>query len=271
VQRVIGDASHCGFTTAEQAAGFEALVRWVERGVKPSGTNVMAADLRKLDHTFELSPREGPDADAVPGAGDRVTVRGTATLDGKPFDSRFMGAIVMRRGLTTACQHTLPPVEGGRFEIPVLAATEAAGCGSAGAQIVLWTFVDDTTLYSTNSASWPETGRTQTFNPTFSTTTPLGAAPVIAGFQGEVVRRDGRQFPPGTRVEAYVGDTRCAVASTRRTGNFSGYILDVVGPETIPGCTRGAKLTFRVDGLPASATAVNTPPGQHDALDLTVP
>ena len=33
----IRDPSHCGFTTAEQAAGFEALVRWVEHGVKPNG------------------------------------------------------------------------------------------------------------------------------------------------------------------------------------------------------------------------------------------
>ena len=153
----------------------------------------------------------------------------------------------------------------------MLAAAEATGCGFTGAHIVLWTFVDDTMLYSTNTVAWPENGTTTSFNPTFSTSTPQGAAPVIAGFQGEVVRSDGRQFPPGTRVEAYVGDTRCGIASTRCTGNFSGYILDVVGPEAIAGCTRGATLTFRIDGLPASETAVNTPPGQTDALDLTLP
>ena len=78
-------------------------------------------------------------------------------------------------------------------------------------------------------------------------------------------------MPPGTRVEAYVGDTRCGVASTRRSGNFTGYILDVVGPEAIAGCTRGATLTFRIDGVPASETALNKPPGQSAALDLTVP
>jgi hypothetical protein len=38
----------------------------------------------------------------------------------------------------------------------------------------------------------------------------------------------------------------------------------------IAGCTRGATLTFRIDGLPAVETAVNTPPGQNAALDLTV-
>ena len=151
VQRVIRDPSHCGFTTPEQAAGFEALVRWVEHGVKPSGTGVLVDDLRKLDRTFELSPRDGLDANAVPGADDRVTLRGTATVDGKPFDAQFMGAVVMRHGLVTACQQALPSVNGGRFEIPVLAATEAAGCGSPGTQIVLWTFVGDRTLYSTNA------------------------------------------------------------------------------------------------------------------------
>ena len=173
--------------------------------------------------------------------------------------------------LVTACQGRLPPVERGRFEIPVLAAPEATGCGFDGARIVLWTFVDDQTLYSTNTVAWPGNGRTASFDAAFSTTAPQGAAPVIAGFQGEVVRRDGRQLPPGTRVEAYVGDTRCGIASTRRAGNFSGYILDVVGPDAIAGCTRGARLTFRVDGLPAVETAVNTPPGRTAALDLTVP
>ena len=274
VQRVMGDAGHCGFTTPEQAAGFEALVRWVEHGEKPKGTNVLVSDLRKLNRTFELAPRSVSGNGAVPGSDDRVVLRGTATLDGASFDARFLGAIVRRPrlgGLVTACQGALPPVERGRFEITVLAAAEASGCGASGAEIVLWTFVDDRQLYSTNTVAWPGNGRTASFDATFSSSAPQGVAPVIAGFQGEVVRRDGRQFPPGTVVEAYVGDTRCGIASTRRAGSFSGYILDVVGPDVIGGCTRGATLTFRIDGLPAVETAVNTPPGQNAALDLTVP
>ena len=274
VQRVMGDAGHCGFTTPEQAAGLEALVRWVERGEKPKGTNVLVSDLRKLNRTFELAPRSVSGTGAVPGSDDRVVLRGTATLDGASFDARFLGAIVRRPrlgGLVTACQGALPPVERGRFEITVLAAAEASGCGASGAEIVLWTFVDDRQLYSTDTVAWPGNGRTASFDATFSSSAPQGVAPVIAGFQGEVVRRDGRQFPPGTVVEAYVGDTRCGVASTRRSGSFTGYILDVVGPDVIGGCTRGATLTFRIDGLPAVETAVNTPPGQNAALDLTVP
>lgn len=218
------------------------------------------------------APRAGSGDDSVPGASDRVSLRGAATLGGAPFDARFLGAVVLRRGgLTTACQFSIPPVARGRFEIKVFGAAESSGCGAPGARIVLWTFVDDKIRFSTNTVAWPGDGRAATFDASFSKLDAQGAAPLYAGFQGEVVNREGQQLPPGTRVEAYIGTTRCAVASTRRTGDFSGYILDVVGPDAVPGCTRGATITFRIDGLPASETAVNTPPGDRDALDLTLP
>src|SRR5439155_20807412 len=41
VQRVVQDPGHCGFTTDETEDGLDALVGWVERGVKPAGTNVL--------------------------------------------------------------------------------------------------------------------------------------------------------------------------------------------------------------------------------------
>ncbi|MDQ1467682.1 MAG: hypothetical protein QOH10_2097, partial [Actinomycetota bacterium] len=272
VQRVMRDPGHCGFTTEEQAASFEALVRWVEHGVKPAGTDVEVPDLRKLDRTFELSPRGASQgANAVPGASDRVVVRGSATLDGASFDSQFTGAVVLRNGLVTPCQYTLPPVDRGRIEITVLAAAEGSGCGVAGARIALWTFAHERILFSTNTIAWPATGHAARLDATFSTATPNGAQPVVAQFVGEVFRRDGRELPAGTRVEAYVHGTRCAVASTRRSGSFTGYVISVVGPDAVAGCTRGATITFRVDGLPALETAVNQPPGQHAQLDLTVP
>ena len=56
VQRVITDASHCGFTTSEQEAGLAALIRWVEHRQKPHGTNLAVRDLTKLAPTFELLP-----------------------------------------------------------------------------------------------------------------------------------------------------------------------------------------------------------------------
>lgn len=271
VQRVVRDAGHCGFNNKEWEANFEALVRWVEHGTRPRGTNVMVADLRKLDRTFELSPRPGtPEANTLPGAGDRVVLHGKLTLDGEPFDARFLGAVVRRDGLVTPCQFTLPPVDQGRYTITVLADAESRGCGAPNAEILLWTFVNEKIHYSSGAVAWPGNGRTATFDASFSTATPNGDVPPTVQFNGELFGRDDTKLPPGSRVEAYVGTTRCGIASTRRSGSFAGYVLAVVGPESIPGCVRGATLTFRIDGRPAVETSTNDPNVQGRALDLTV-
>jgi pimeloyl-ACP methyl ester carboxylesterase len=272
VQRVIGDLGHCGFRTTEMEAGFGALVEWVEQGKKPKGTNVLVNDLRRLGRTFELSPRPGtPEADAVRGARDRAVIRGRATVDGQPFDARFLGAIVRRNGLMTPCQYTLSAVRNGRYEITVLADAEASGCGAEDAEVILWTFVEDEQFHSTEAVRWPGDGRTTSFNASFSTATPDGSAHPrsTAAFVGEAYDRRGRHMPPGTRVEAYVGDTRCGVASVRRTGSFSGYTLTVVGPDSVAGCEPGATLTFRLDGRPAANTAVNAR-NAESSLDLSL-
>jgi pimeloyl-ACP methyl ester carboxylesterase len=269
VQRVIRDPGHCGFTTTEQEAGFEALVAWVEDGEKPEGTDVLIDDLRELDGTFELYPRPGtPEAEAVPGFDDRVVLRGQATVDGDPFDAEFLGAMVQRNGLITPCPG-LTSVDDGRYEITVMADAEAKGCGTRDAQIILWTFVDDEQLYSTEAVRWPGNGRRTTFDASFSTAAPDGAAPPTSRFLGEVYDRRGRHLPPGTRVEAFVGDTRCGVASVWRTGSFSGYSLAVVGPDSVPECEAGATVTFRIGGKRAAETAVNETGGET-SLDLTL-
>jgi hypothetical protein len=203
--------------------------------------------------------------------GDRQAIRGTATVDGTSFDARFLGAVVLRGGLVTPCQGTLPPVVNGRFEITVLADTESSGCGKVGARVVLWTFIHNTFLYSVNSVPWPVTSHALSFGARFSTAAPAGAAPTTAEFTGEAFGRNGLPLRAGTRVEAYVGGTRCGVASVRSTTAFTGYVLAVVGPDAVAGCTRGATLKFRIDGRPAADKGVvNTPPGQHAALDLQV-
>jgi hypothetical protein len=94
---------------------------------------------------------------------------------------------------------------------------------------------------------------------------------VLAQFNGDAFTPGGKRLPAGARVEAYVGTTRCGIASTRRTSDYSGFILAVVGADAIAGCTRGAPLTFRVNGKPAAAarTAVNTPTAHGDELHLT--
>ncbi len=212
------------------------------------------------------------DAAAAPvrgGSHDRVVIRGRATLDGVPFDATYLGAVVERHGLVTPCQHTLPEVRTGRYEITVFAQTEARGCGAPGAEIFLWTFVHDQIVFSSESVRWPGNGATARFHPTFSIAAPNGGVGPIVGFAGEVFDQRGRRQPPGTRVEAYIGTIRCAVASIRRTGNFTGFSIDVVGPDSVRGCTLGATITFRVNGRRAVETAVNEP-GHEASLNLSL-
>jgi len=274
VQRVMRDPGHCGFNNGEWEANLAALVAWVEDGKKPEGENVLVDDLRTLTGKFELTPRQGSDeADAVPGAAGRAVFRGSLTLDGAPFDSNFLGAVVRRDGLVTPCQFTLPPVDNGGYEITVLADAEASGCGAPGAEVLLWTFAQDQILFSLEPVAWPGDGGPATFNATFSALTPDGARLPVAEFFGDVSNRDGERLPPGTRVEAYVGDVLCGVASTRYTGSFSGYILDVVGPDSVAGCDRGATVTFRINGQPAAETVVNDTEREdrRQPFDLTLP
>jgi hypothetical protein len=209
------------------------------------------------------------------GVGDRVVIRGNATLDGAPFDAEFLGAVVRRDGLVTPCQQTLPAVEDGRYEITVLADTEGLGCGTDGAEVLLWTFTRDTKLFSTTAAPWPTAGRSVNFDASFSSTTPNGDAPALTEFSGEVFDRDGRRLPPGTRVEAYIDTTRCGVASVRDAGEFSGFVIAVVGPDAIRGCTRDGTISFRAARQPANETAVNRltagASGSGGSFDLTLP
>jgi hypothetical protein len=213
----------------------------------------------------------GRDADAArTGAEDRVGVRGRATLDGAPFDAPYLGAAVKGNGLVTPCQHSLPRVRNGRFAITVLARTEASGCGAAGSRIFLWTFVQDQIVYSSQSVRWPGNSKTAKFNPGFSISAPTGAVGPIVGFAGEIFDPANRRLPPGAHMEAHIGTTRCAVATTRRIDNFTGFSIDVVGPDSIPGCAIGGTITFRVDGRDARETAVNQS-GQGATLNLSLP
>ena len=207
---------------------------------------------------------------ARPAAEDRVVVRGRANLDGAPFDAPYLGAVVKRHGLVTPCQHALPRVHDGRFAITVVARTEASGCGAAGSKVFLWTFVQDQIVYSDQSVRWPGNGKTARFDPGFSVSAPTGGVGPIVGFAGEIFDAGNRRLPPGAHVEAYIGTTRCAVATTRRIEDFTGFSIDVVGPDSIPGCAIGATIAFRVDGRDARETAVNQA-GQGASLNLSLP
>jgi hypothetical protein len=201
----------------------------------------------------------------------RVLVRGTATLDGRPVDSDFVGAVVLDDGLVTPCQTALPAVTGGSYTASVYSEEASAGCGKPGAEVALWVFATNKIVYSTNTLPWPEDPNVVApFDPTFDSAQPKGATPEVAQFQGGVFD-NGRPIKSGT-VEASVGDTRCGIASVRAGRDFTGYVLSVVGPDSVEGCTRGAPIVFRFDGKPATPArpVTNTPPGEDDTLDLRV-
>jgi hypothetical protein len=213
----------------------------------------------------------GPaEAGAGIGDDDRAVIRvTTATLDGASFDAEYVGAVVQRNGLVTPCQQTLPPVDDGRFTITVYARSVSRGCGAQGGEVYLWTFVQDQIVYSAHSLAWPGRGRTVPFDPTFSISAPTGGVGPLAGFAGEVFDRRGRRLPPGADVAAYIGTTRCAVATTRRIDDFVGFSMDVVGPDSIAGCALGAEIRFEVDGRKALERAVNTP-GEDPTVNLSL-
>jgi hypothetical protein len=199
-----------------------------------------------------------------------VVVSGEARLDGQPFDADFVGAVVVADGLVTTCQAELPPVRNGRYSVRVLGATSGTGCGAPGSKVVLWTFAKDHILFSTAAVPWPPTGATRlAFDPSYDSSSPNGAAPEVAQFNGTVYDANGKTKPPGTEVEAFVGHVRCGVASVRSSEGFVGYVIAVVGPDSVPGCTRDAAVTFLVDGKPSKHDPVaNRPPGVREAVDL---
>lgn len=205
----------------------------------------------------------------APGADERATLRGTLTLDGAPLDAEFLGVRVVRDGLVAACQNDIPPVVEGSYEIPVASDAEVRGCGAPGAQLLLWTHVNDTFLFSRETVPWPGNGATATFDASFSSAGPQGTSRPVTEIKGHLFDRGGAALPGGTAVEAYAGDVLCGVTSLRYGGANEGfYTLLVAGPESVPGCGAGATLTFRLHGEPAAETAVNDLAGGAGGREL---
>lgn len=185
----------------------------------------------------------------------RLTLTGVLTVDGAPFDAQFMGVRIMRDGLATICQAEIPPVVQGAYEIDVLSDAEARGCGQNGAELLLWTYFDETFLYASTTAPW-QNGGTAFFDASFSTADPKGASLPATGFRGSVTDADGATPPAGTVIEAYVGDVLCGVTSLR-SGDFEGYSIIVAGPQALAACAEDATVTFRVDGTQVAQTGIN--------------
>ncbi len=194
----------------------------------------------------------------APGAEERVTLRGTLTLDGVPLEAEFLGVRVLRNGLAAACQYTIPAVVQGHYEIKVVSNAEVRGCGAPGAEIVLWAFTNGAFIFTNQTTPWPGSGATATFDATLSSDAPDGASKPVTEFKGHLFDREGRDLPSGTVIEAYVGEVRCAVASLRYGADVERfYTLIVAGPESISSCAKGATLSFRLNGDRAAETAVN--------------
>jgi hypothetical protein len=232
------------------------------------GLMIAAVALCGCGSSHSARPVVKPSSTTVPV--QRVVIRGRATFDGAPFDARFVGAVVRAHGLVTPCQDTLPQVTKGRYQIVVLSSAAASGCGAPGSDVLLWTYMQNKQYFSTRAIAWPADGGPATFDVTFTSSAPQGAARPRTEFAGEIFDHSGRRLPDGTRVEAYIGNTLCAVASVRTEGNFTGFSISVVGPDSVAGCARGATVRFHVDGKPAVTTAVNNFRGDP-SLDLTMP
>lgn len=212
-------------------------------------------------------PTSTTSSSTTPAVAGLRTFAGGARLDGAPLVTKFLGAVVRRDGLVTPCQAELPSVAAGRYRIGVHADPDAAGCGTAGAEVVLWIYVGEQKVFSTAPIPWPD-ATTTSADIEFSSTEPLGAMTPITELNG-LVSKQGIRMPVGTRVEAFIDHTRCAVASVRASGEFTGYILNIVGPASVPGCRVGGTVTFRVDGEAAVESSVNVP-DRSGTLDLTV-
>ena len=167
------------------------------RRADPQGTTCAGAS-SELRRRFELNPRPGtPEADAVPGARRRVVLHGRLTLDGRPFDARFLGAVVRRRtGLVAPCQLTLRL--GPRRPLPDHGdgrTRRRAAAACAGARIALWTFAGDRILYSLGTRPWPRGGGAAadvSFSPRRAPTGPCRRG---REFAGEVFTPDGPPAP----------------------------------------------------------------------------
>ena len=200
----------------------------------------------------------------------KALVHGRATLDGAPFDAKFVGAVVQQDGLRTACQASLPAIKDGIYRLEVLAASASAGCGRSGAQVVLWTFVGGKQLWS-RAVPWPGDRQDVAFNATFSSATPAGSSTAVgAEFSGSVYDQNDEYVPAGARVEARIGNTVCGVATIRKGDAFFGYIMSVSAPPAIAACKGGAVITLHVDGRPVQESLRNQPRASNDAFDLTV-
>jgi hypothetical protein len=211
--------------------------------------------------------REASKPTPKPASTRSAVAHGTARRDGRAFDTRWIGAVVRRDRLVTACQAELPRIRDGHFGVTVYGASQA-GCGGRGTSVRFWIYGGNQQIFNDRWVPWSRLAKPLALR--FSTVRPGEPVPVRTQLSGRAFDAAGKPVPIGTRIEAVVDTTVCGVASVRRGGGFRGYILNVVGPDSVPACRTGATITFRIGGATAVQTAVNDGQPQRDLFRLTV-
>jgi pimeloyl-ACP methyl ester carboxylesterase len=261
VQRAIRAPEHCGFMESEWARGLEDLRAWVERGVRPDGEDLTGGDLRDAGRKFTLSPRFGSDeAAAVPGAGERLTIRGALTRDGQPLRA-FVWVDVLDGDHAQVCSFPGTPADDGRYERVIAADAEYRGCGAPGRKVRIagW---DDGLLYATSLLDWPEGGGTVTFDAALSPSAGSGG-----GLYGNITMASGDLVDSNTLIEAYAGDVLCGRTSTPPVViQFSSRdFYDLELNHAIAGC-EGGEYTVRADGETIGDVAVGAESVRFDVV-----
>ena len=268
VQRAVQAPDHCGFSGAEIATAFVDLVRWVKTGQRPSGELLAAGALQDAGKQFTMVPRLGSaEADALPGASGRVTVRGNITLDGAAYQPTYLAAVVLREGLVIECSFEPYAYQRGEYALTVAAEAERSGCGSSGSIVRLVTFDKGRFLLSKESFEWPP-GRSVTLDASFASSDP---SPQLALFVGDVVGASGINIIGSGTVVATVGAEVCGLGSFPKVGRLSDtFRLFVVGPALKSGCTANVAVSLSIDGTPESVEPAmkNVADGSYGFVDI---
>jgi hypothetical protein len=215
-----------------------------------------------------------PEADAISGANERVTVRGKLTLDGAPLTFAFVWAEVVDAGLRRLCAFNgAGPSPEGRYERVLVSEREVAGCGAPGRRIRIAAATGDRIYFSDETAAWPAAGNAVSLDVEFTDADTGRPEDNVTPVFGSVLDGAGERLAPGAVVEAYIDGTLCGVGALSPSvlAFQSPDVFDVLvaSPEAVPGCRRDAAVTFRVNGDAVAQTATNDL-GDGIALDLIV-
>ncbi len=259
VERAVQAPGHCGFTAGEYVTALDDLVQWVEHGLKPAGENLRVPDLGNAGAEFTQAPRLGsPSADNVAGADQRLTLTGQMTVDGQPVsgDGAMTIAVVRDGALAEVCGFLVDTPVTGSYTMGVAADAEQPGCGKSGRSLYMVRLQHG--WHDSREVDWPP-GTQLAYNPEFSSS---DRPPGVTVLFGMLLDASGNLMPPGTIVEAYVGDTLCGRAASPQVVNPlsqpGGYGMLVVGPDAAPACAAGGSITFRVNGQAASSVRTVT-------------